>query len=164
VDATTARDVAVRPDIMSLGKAVGGGLPVGILWARPEVAALLVPGKHGCTLGANPICMAVADKVFEVMEREDLVNKAAVLGEYAMARLKSDKELAKKILGVRGRGLFIGIEFKAAPEGIVEKALEKGVIVNVTQKTTVRLAPAVTISKQELDAGLDAFLAAAKEI
>ena len=164
VDLAKAKDVAIKPDLMSLGKAVGGGLPVGILWAKPDVAALLVPGKHGCTLGANPICMAVADKVFEVMERDDLVNKAAALGDYAMARLKSDRELGKKIIGVRGRGLFIGIEFGQSPDGIVEKSLEHGVIVNVTQKTIVRLAPAVTISKEELDAGLDAFLAAARQI
>src|SRR5207344_1593549 len=79
----------VEPDIMTLGKAVGGGLPVGVMWAKPAIASLLVPGKHGCTLGANPICMAVARTIFDVMEKENLVEKAAQLGEKAIARLKN---------------------------------------------------------------------------
>jgi acetylornithine/N-succinyldiaminopimelate aminotransferase len=154
------QDVAIKPDLMSLGKAVGGGLPVGVLWAKPDVAALLTPGKHGCTLGANPICMAVADKVFEIIERDDLVTRSATLGEYAMARLKTDKRLAPKIHGVRGRGLFIGIEFKDEPTGLMDKLLHHGVVANITQKTTLRLAPAMTISKELLDEGLDKILAA----
>src|SRR5690606_14697341 len=64
----------VTPDIMTLGKAAGGGLPVGVMYARPEVAKLLVPGKHGCTLGANPICMAVSRTIMDVIERERLLD------------------------------------------------------------------------------------------
>ena len=145
----------ITPDIMTLGKAVGGGLPVGVMWARPDVADLLTPGKHGCTLGGNPICMAVAAAVFGVIEREKLTEHAAVLGEHGMARLRNEKRIAAKIAGVRGRGLMIGIELKGPPERLVERGLELGVNVNVTAKTVIRLAPPINISRADWDVGLD---------
>ena len=80
----------IEPDIMTLGKAVGGGLPVGVMFAKPAVADLLVPGKHGSTLGGNAICATVSRTVFDVIEREKLVERAAVMGEQAMARLKNE--------------------------------------------------------------------------
>ncbi len=151
---------AVTPDIMTLGKAVGGGLPVGIMWARPEIAQHLVPGRHGCTLGGNPICMAVSKTIFDVIERDRMTDHAAALGEYAMARLKNEKKLSGKIVGVRGKGLFIGVEFVSPPEGLVEAGLRQGVVINVTQKTVVRIAPPINISREDMDSGIDRFVAA----
>ncbi len=143
------------PDIITLGKAVGGGLPVGVMFAKPEIAALLVPGKHGCTLGGNPICMAAARAVFETIDKEKLTDNAAVLGEYGMARLKHEKKIAGKIAAVRGRGLMIGIELKAPPEKLVEAGLAKGVVINLTSKNVIRLAPPVNITRELWDRGLD---------
>lgn len=151
---TDASGKVISPDIMTLGKAVGGGLPVGIMWARPEIAELLVPGKHGCTLGANPVCMAVSSAVFDVIERDDLVTHAKVLGEHAIARLKNEKSIAAKVADVRGKGLFLGIEFKAEPADLVKKGLANGVVINLTQKTVCRIAPAINITKEEWDEGL----------
>ncbi|HEX8522638.1 MAG TPA: acetylornithine/succinylornithine family transaminase [Tepidisphaeraceae bacterium] len=148
----------ITPDIMTLGKAVGGGLPVGIMFARPEVAALLVPGKHGATLGANPICMAVCRAIVDVIEREKLVEHATVLGEHAVARLKNEPRIARKIAQVRGRGLFLGIELKDEPQKLVERGLDSGVIINLTAKKVVRLAPPINISRQDWDQGLDAVI------
>ncbi len=145
----------VTPDIMTLGKAVGGGLPVGVMWARPDVADLLTPGKHGCTLGGNPICMAAATAVFDVIEREHLTAHAAALGEHAVARLRNDRKIAAKVAGVRGRGLFLGIELKDAPDRLVERGLDLGVNLNVTAKTVIRLAPPINITAADWDAGLD---------
>jgi acetylornithine/N-succinyldiaminopimelate aminotransferase len=152
---TDAGGNTVMPDIITLGKAVGGGLPVGVMFARPEVADLLVPGKHGCTLGGNPICMAAARTVFDVIVRDKLVDHAAVLGQYGMARLKSDKTVAGKITAVRGRGLMIGIELKTAPDRLVERGLDQGVAINLTAKNVIRLAPPVNISREDWDLGLD---------
>ncbi len=152
---TGADGRVVTPDIMTLGKAVGGGLPVGVMWARPDVADLLVPGKHGCTLGGNPICMAVARTIFDVIERDRLTDHAAVLGEHGMARLRSEKRIAAKVASVRGRGLMIGVELKDAPDRLVERGLDLGVNVNVTAKAVVRLAPPVNISREDWDRGLD---------
>ena len=149
-------DDVVRPDVMTLGKAVGGGLPVGVMWARPELAKLLVPGTHGSTLGANPICMAVADAIFQVIERENLVAHAESLGRHAFGRLREEKKLQDKVTQVRGRGLMIGIELKTAPApGFLERALSRGVVINLTARNVVRLAPAINIGRQEWDEGLD---------
>lgn len=154
----------IEPDIMTMGKAIGGGLPVGAMWAKPEVARLLVPGKHGCTLGANQICMKVAQTIFDVIERENLLNHVKKLGEIAMGRLKHEPKLAGKVKEVRGHGLFIGIEFEQEPKDLVARALEQGVVINVTYKKIVRLAPAVNISENDLQIGLDRFIHAVESI
>lgn len=154
-DGSSSPPCAVEPDIMTLGKAVGGGLPVGVMYAKPEIARLLVPGTHGCTLGGNPICMAVARTIFDVMERENLVQHAADLGELAFARLRSEPKIREKITDVRGRGLMIGIQLKDPPEKFVDKALARGLVVNLTAKQVVRLAPAINIARGVWLEGLD---------
>jgi acetylornithine aminotransferase len=154
----------IVPDIMTLGKAVGGGLPVGVMYARPELAQLLVPGKHGSTLGGNAICMAVARTIFDVIERDGLVTNAAVLGEHATARLKNEKRIAAKIAGIRGRGLFLGIELKQPPEKLIDRALERGIIINLTAKTVIRLAPPINIDRALWDQGLDVLISLLSEV
>jgi acetylornithine aminotransferase len=141
---------------MTLGKAVGGGLPVGVMWARPEIAKLLVPGTHGCTLGGNPICMAVARTIFQVIERDGLLEHARAMGERAVARLRDESKLKDRISGIRGKGLMLGIELKSAPAaGFVERGLANGVAMNLTAKQVVRLAPPINISSSDWDKGLD---------
>jgi len=148
----------ITPDIMTLGKAIGGGLPVGVMFARPELAALLVPGKHGCTLGGNAICMAAASAVLQTIENENLVHHAAELGSHAMARLRSETKSSGNVAEVRGRGLFIGVELAAAPTKLVERALDRGLVTNVTAGKVIRIAPAVNIDTSTLDAGLDLLI------
>jgi acetylornithine/N-succinyldiaminopimelate aminotransferase len=152
---TDAMGRVIEPDIMTLGKAAGGGLPVGVMLAKRPLAALLTPGKHGCTLGGNPICMAAGAAVFEVIERQGLLGHATKLGERAMTMLRGDSRIRGKLAEVRGRGLFIGIDLKAEPQKLVEKALELGVVVNLTSKKVVRLAPPLTISAEQWEKGLD---------
>jgi len=148
----------VEPDILTLGKAIGGGLPVGAMFAKPHVAKLLVPGKHGCTLGGNPICMAVARTIFDVIERDGLLQKAATLGEHAMARLRKEPSISGKIREVRGRGLMLGIELHEPPQKLIERGLHNGVVINLTAQKVIRLAPALTISAEQWDAGLEAVV------
>jgi acetylornithine/N-succinyldiaminopimelate aminotransferase len=148
----------VEPDIMTLGKAMGGGLPVGVMFAKPDLAKLMVPGTHGSTLGANPICMAVSRTIFDVIARENLLANAAALGEHAMSRLSKEPSIAGKIAGVRGRGLMIGIELKEANEKIVEKGLERGIVINLTAQKVIRLAPPMNISRQDWETGLDTVI------
>lgn len=137
----------IEPDIMTLGKAVGGGLPVGVMYAKPDLAALLGPGKHGCTLGGNGICAVVGKTIFDVLQRDGLVDRAAVLGEQAIARLKNEPSIRQKIAGVRGKGLFIGIELKDPPDRFMERALARGIIVNLTAKKVIRIAPPINIDE-----------------
>lgn len=148
----------VEPDIMTLGKAIGGGLPVGVMYAKPKLAALLVPGKHGCTLGGNPICMAVSRTIFDVIESEKLADHAARIGEQGMRRLREEPRIKAKIAEVRGKGLFIGIELNAAPDKLVEHAIERGILVNVTSQKVVRLAPPINISSEDWNFGLDRLI------
>ena len=145
----------IEPDIMTLGKAIGGGLPVGVMYAKPEIAALLGPGKHGCTLGGNAICTAVAKTIFDVIERDALTERAAVLGEQTIARLKNETSIRQKIAAVRGKGLFIGVELKEAPTQFMEKALARGLIVNLTAKKVIRLAPPINIEDGLWQKGVD---------
>jgi len=156
-DGATGRPIT--PDIMTLGKAVGGGLPVGVMFARPALADLLAPGKHGSTLGGNAICMAVSKTIFDVIERDKLTDRAAVLGEHAIARLRNEPSIRAKVAAVRGRGLFLGVELKNAPEKLPEKGLERGIVINLTAQKVIRLAPAINIDKQQWDQGLDALVA-----
>jgi predicted acetylornithine/succinylornithine family transaminase len=155
---TDAFGKVVQPDIMTLGKAVGGGLPVGVMFARPEVADLMVPGKHGSTLGGNAICMAVSKTLFDVIDREKLTDNAATLGEYGVARLKNEASIRDKVAAVRGRGLFIGIELKTPPEKFVDRGLERGIVVNLTSQKVVRVAPPINIDRRQWDEGLDALV------
>lgn len=144
----------VLPDIMTLGKAIGGGLPVGVMFARPELAVLLTPGRHGCTLGGNPICMSAARTVLEVIERDGLLDHAHQLGERAIKRLREDPTVRAKVSEVRGRGLFLGIELREPPQKFYETALEHSVILNLTSQRVIRLAPPLTISVEDWDEGL----------
>jgi acetylornithine/N-succinyldiaminopimelate aminotransferase len=145
----------IEPDIITLGKAMGGGLPVGAMFAKPAIAELLVPGKHGSTLGGNPICMAVSKTIFDVIENERLLDNAARLGELGMARLRSEPSIANKIVQVRGRGLMIGIELKVPPENLVAKGIERGVLMNLTARRVIRLAPPINIDQATWQQGLD---------
>ena len=146
----------ITPDIMTLGKALGGGVPVGCMLAVPEKAALLKPGTHGCTLGGNPICAAVAAAVLETVERDNLCEAAVKLGEIASARIRNFKNPAEKIKEVRGRGLMLGVELTAADGSpVVNHALANGLIINATRKNVLRLSPALTMTEPTLHRALD---------
>lgn len=146
----------VTPDIMTLGKALGGGVPVGCMFAIPAKASFLRPGTHGSTLGGNPLCAAAGAAVLETIEKEALASRAAALGDITVSRLRSFKDPNHRIKAIRGRGLMLGIEL-TLPDGapIVHQALTLGLAINATQKNVLRLAPALTISEQTLHAGLD---------
>jgi acetylornithine/N-succinyldiaminopimelate aminotransferase len=148
----------IAPDIMTLGKAIGGGLPVGAMYARPEIAALMVPGRHGCTLGGNLICMNVAKTIFDVIERDHLLDAAKRLGDVAVKAFRTDPRVASKVKEVRGKGLFIGIELHEEPTDFMNKCLEKGVVLNVTSKKVIRIAPPMNVTLAEFDEGLSKAL------
>jgi len=153
------------PDIMTLGKAIGCGLAVGGICAGPRVASFfdakaMGGTKHATTLGGNAVSMAVAARMFEVLERDGLVERAAALGERIKARLTKFGNDTGTINELRGKGLFLGIElnvddqwFKTGTD-VVNKAMEAGLLINATQGNVLRLAPPMTISDEELDEGL----------
>ena len=156
----------VEPDLMTMGKGVGGGMALGAMCAHPRVAELYDwrkwgVAKHASTLGGNCLAAAVSARVFDVMERDGLVAHAAKLGESAMHRLRRLGDETGTITDVRGRGLFIGIELAvgrgwfAGGGDVVKRCLERGLIINATQGNVLRLAPALVLQQTQLDEGLD---------
>ncbi len=156
----------VTPDIMTLAKGVGGGLGVGVMCAGPRVADLYDAQKHGVkhatTLGGNCLAMAVTAEIFRVIERDLLLDHAAALGRYAVERLLAFSKKCPAISAVRGRGLFIGIDLDPAnataftnAADVVNRCMEQGVLINGTQNTILRIAPSLTITRQQMDDGLD---------
>ncbi len=153
----------IAPDIMTLAKGVGGGLPVGVMCAAPRVAEHFDWHKyggaiHGITLGGNCLTMAAAAAVLQVIEREGLIDHARKLGEYALRRLRRfAQDHPGLIVDVRGKGLFIGVELAPGPDAaknIVNQCLERGLLINATQGVVLRLAPALVIAESELEEGL----------
>ncbi|MEL7087439.1 MAG: aminotransferase class III-fold pyridoxal phosphate-dependent enzyme [Planctomycetota bacterium] len=158
----------IEPDIMTLGKGVGGGLAVGVMCAQPRVAELYnakTQGgvKHATTLGGNCLSMAVTARIFEVLQRDGLIEHAEQLGAAGTARLRKFSETHPAVKDVRGRGLFIGVELDPAARGswfasaadVVNKCLERGMLINGTQGHVLRLAPPITISADDFNHGLD---------
>lgn len=149
----------VTPDIMTLGKALGGGLPVAAMFAKRDIAKYLTPGKHGCTLGGNPIGTNVARTIFDVIERDHLLDAAKRLGDVATKAIRSNTKIEAKIKEVRGKGLFLGIELHEEPKDFMNVALKHGVILNLTAKKVIRLAPPLNVTLREFDEGLEKTLA-----
>ena len=146
----------IAPDIMSLGKALGGGLPVGACVARTDLAEKMVPGTHGCTLGGNPVCAAAGAATMKLIEDEGLLD-AAVAKAAAITDAITSAGIGK-VKEVRGKGLFIGIELDCEGGDIVAECMARGLIINCTQQTVLRLAPAIVIGQADLDAGMEILL------
>jgi ornithine aminotransferase len=148
----------IAPDGLILGKALGGGLlPVSCFVATSEVMDLFEPGSHGSTFGGSPLAAAVALEALRVIEDEGLVARSAALGAHLMARLKA---IANPLVReVRGRGLWVGVELdpKVSAREVVEQLALRGVLTKDTHGTVIRFAPALTISREALDWGIDVF-------
>ena len=143
----------VRPDGLTLGKALGGGLlPVSAFLARADVMAVFRPGDHGSTFGGNPLAAAVGTAALELLADGPFCANARAQGEYLLARLRGMKHPA--IVDVRGKGLFVGVEFDpafASARRICDELVGCGVLTKDTHGTVVRLAPALTIERAEID-------------
>lgn len=140
----------VEPDLYILGKALGGGvMPVSAVAADDDILNVFTPGSHGSTFGGNPLGAAVAIAALEVLEEERLADRSLELGGYLMTRLRTLQ--SSLIKDVRGRGLFIGIELTTAARPYCEQLKALGLLVKETHEHTIRLAPPLVITKEELD-------------
>jgi len=146
----------IAPDVMTLGKAIGGGAPVGVCVAAPKYADTLGPGKHGCTLGGNPLCAAAGAAAMKVIEGEGLVERANAKGEEAMARIRDAKLGCVK--AVRGKGLMVGLELERESKPVFLEAMDRGLLVCVAQTKVLRLAPPLNTPDELLAQGLDLLL------
>lgn len=140
----------VTPDIYVLGKALGGGvMPVSAVAADREILGVFEPGSHGSTFGGNPLACACAIAALEVIEEENLVERAREMGEYFMGRLKEIKNPVIK--EVRGRGLLVGVELNEDARPYCMKLKDEGVLCFETHYTVIRFAPPLVITKEEID-------------
>lgn len=141
----------IKPDVMTVAKALGNGMPIGSCLARGAAAELIQPGSHGTTFGGNPIACRVGATVIGEIERLDLVARAAQLGQRMLERLGNALHNRAGVSEVRGRGLMLGIELDRPCAELVRRALEAGLLVNVTAGCVVRLLPPYILSDAEAD-------------
>ena len=145
----------VEPDIMTMAKALGGGVAIGAMMAKAEVAASLVPGTHASTFGGNALVCAAAVAVIEAIGEENLLDNAARLGQYTMDKLRQLKEKHPIIDHIRGVGLMIGIQLTSSGVDIVDKCLERGLRINCTQGTVLRFMPPMIATRSQIDQAID---------
>jgi predicted acetylornithine/succinylornithine family transaminase len=156
----------VVPDVVTLGKGLGGGFPVAAFLTSEAVAATVALGDHGTTFGGNPLACAAAGAVLRVIEADKLVERAASLGERLLARLRDfANEHPETAEEARGRGLLLGLTLRDAERaaGLSLRALQRGVLVNVTAGRVIRLFPALNIPEAELWPAVETVLALALE-
>ena len=139
------------PDVMTLAKALGNGVPIGACLARDIAADLFAPGNHGSTFGGNPLACRAGLTVCETLESDDLVARAARLGEILLARFGETLSGQAAVTDIRGRGLMIGIELDRPCGELVGMALQAGLLINVTAGNVVRLLPPLILSDEEAE-------------
>ncbi|MEK4433412.1 ornithine--oxo-acid transaminase [Paenibacillus sp. FSL K6-2862] len=142
------------PDLWIMGKALGGGImPISAVAADAEILDLFEPGSHGSTFGGNPLACAVAVAALQVLEDERLAERSERLGNYFMQHLRGIRSAAVK--EVRGKGLFIGVELQVPARPYCEQLMTAGLLCKETHETTIRFAPPLTITEDEINWALE---------
>jgi acetylornithine/N-succinyldiaminopimelate aminotransferase len=145
----------VRPDIFTLAKALAGGVAMGGIVAKPEVAEKLKPGTHAATFGGNPLAARAALATIETIEQDGLLDRATQIGEKFRERFTALKAKSPLVLEVRIKGTMIGLELAVEGAAIVQACIDKGLLINCTHQTVIRLLPAVNIADEQIDEGCD---------
>ncbi|MFT5446666.1 MAG: acetylornithine/N-succinyldiaminopimelate aminotransferase [Gammaproteobacteria bacterium] len=141
----------IAPDVMTLAKALGNGVPIGACMVGGKAKDVLAPGMHGSTFGGNPLSSSAALAVVTTIEKDNLVEHAAAMGERLQQGLRDGLAGINSVREVRGKGLMIGVEMAHPCAELVAMALERGMLINVTAEQVLRLLPPIIISEQEVD-------------
>jgi len=150
----------VKPDLMTLAKSLGGGVAIGAIEARPDVADRITPGMHASTFGGNPLACAAGIAMFEALDKENILENVRLMGKHLREGLKAVGQSTGLVREVRGRGLMVGAELTVPGEPVVRACLENGLLVNCTHETVIRFLPALTVTQAELDEGVRILAAA----
>jgi len=145
----------VVPDIFTLAKALAGGIAMGAIVAKPEVGEKLKPGTHAATFGGNPVAARAALATIETIEADGLLDRATQVGERFAARFHALKAECPLILDVRVKGAMIGVELAVEGAPVVQACVQKGLLVNCTHQTVLRLLPAINVADEQIDEGCD---------
>ena len=154
----------VTPDIMTLAKALCGGLAGGAMLAKPEIAPSLRPGMHAATFGGNPVAARAGLAAIEMIEQQNLLQRAQSLGQLFHQRLRELQQRCEIIRDVRVVGLMIGVELAVEGAPAVEACMRRGVLINCTQGNVLRLLPAMTLTDQEAQQGCDVLAEVLEEL
>jgi ornithine--oxo-acid transaminase len=141
---------SVTPDVYIMGKALGGGvMPISAIAANDNILDVFEPGSHGSTFGGNPLACAVSVSAIAVLEEEKLAERSDELGHYFRDQLA--KINSPHIVEIRGKGLFIGLQLGTAARPYCERLMAEGLLCKETHDTTIRFAPPLIITKEEID-------------
>lgn len=152
----------VAPDVMTLAKGLGGGVPIGAILSNEKVAEAIDYGDHGTTFGGNPLVCAASLKVLEIIEEEQLMENAQEMGAWLRQQIAALEE--ESIVDIRGMGLMIGVQFDFPTAPLMNKMFEKKIIVNATADNVLRLVPALNVGKQELEILMENLKASIAEL
>lgn len=148
------QNYGITPDIMTLAKSLGNGMPIGAMVAQTKLSGVLKPGMHASTFGGSPIACAAALAVFEAIEKEGLLNNIREMGNYLFDKLVNLKSRYAVIKQVRGMGLMLGLDLVMNAPKAYDFCLEHGLLINCTQNTVLRIMPALTVTKKEINQAL----------
>jgi acetylornithine/N-succinyldiaminopimelate aminotransferase len=154
----------VVPDVLTLAKALGNGFPIGAMLTKADIAAVLEPGTHGSTFGGNPLACAVAKAVLDEMIEKDIPARSEEMGRYFRAALAKRLEGSSIVKEVRGHGLMVGVELTQPGMDVVKTCLDKGLLINCTMNTVLRLLPPLTVTREECDRAAEIVAAAVGEL
>lgn len=141
----------VIPDILTLAKALGGGLPIGVMIATKKFADVLQPGTHASTFGGNPVVCAAACAVLDTIKKEKLLDNTNKMGKYFNRKLLELKNKHSVIKDVRNKGLMIGIELKIKGAEIAKECMKEGLLINCTAEKVLRFLPPLIVKKEQID-------------
>jgi acetylornithine/N-succinyldiaminopimelate aminotransferase len=145
----------IQPDVMTLAKGLGSGVPIGACLARGEAADIFKPGNHGSTFGGNPLACAAALAVIDTIETEKLCQNAAQMGDFIVNGFKTQLAGVAGVIQTRGLGLLLGIELDRPCADLVGIARDQGLLINVTADKVIRLLPPLIINQQEAQQLID---------
>lgn len=158
------QNYGIVPDIVTLAKALGGGLPIGAMIVKKEISEVLGPGMHASTFGGGPVIARAALAVLKAIKKEKIIPNVNKMSEYLFFKLNELKNKYSVIKEVRGMGLMVGVELNIEGKTIVAKCIEKGLLINCTHDRVLRIMPALSTNKKEIDKALTILESVIKEI
>ena len=141
----------IKPDIMTLAKALANGFPVGAMLATDKISKAFVPGNHASTFGGNPLAMVAAEAVMKTILQENILDNCRKIGDYFLSQLKMLRQKYKIIREVRGKGLMIALQLDIEASDIVNECLKRGLLINSTGGKTLRFVPPLIVTARDVD-------------
>ncbi len=140
----------ITPDVLTLAKGLGNGVPIGACLAKGKASKLLTPGSHGSTFGGNPLVCKTAITVLDIIEKDNILDNCIKMGEYLASAFKAEFANIEKVVEIRSKGLMLAIELNQDCSGLLQEALENNLLINIAGKS-IRLLPPLIINQDEAD-------------